>query len=123
MGSRPKLSGAWETSQSMLCVGLDPDAAQLPASFDHVHHASYEFCKAIADATAHTVCAFKPQFAYFAAQRAEPELERLCSYIRETYPGVLLILDAKRGDIGPTAQQYAREAFDRYAADVVTVNP
>ncbi|MEO7369375.1 MAG: orotidine-5'-phosphate decarboxylase, partial [Ilumatobacteraceae bacterium] len=67
--------------------------------------------------------AFKPQFAYFGAQRAEPALEKLCTYIRETYPDVLLILDAKRGDIGPTAQQYAREAFDRYGADVVTVNP
>ena len=107
----------------MLCVGLDPDPAQLPASFDRVHQPEYEFCKAIVDATADTVCAFKPQFAYFAAQRAEPALERLCRYIRHTYPDVLLILDAKRGDIGPTAVQYAREAFERYEADAVTVNP
>ena len=107
----------------MLCVGLDPDPAQLPAAFDRVHQPEYEFCKAIVDATADMVCAFKPQFAYFAAQRAEPALERLCRYIRHTYPDVLLILDAKRGDIGPTAAQYAREAFERYEADVVTVNP
>ena len=107
----------------MLCVGLDPDPAQLPAAFDRVHQPEYEFCKAIVDATADIVCAFKPQFAYFAAQRAEPALERLCRYIRHTYPDVLLILDAKRGDIGPTAAQYAREAFERYEADVVTVNP
>ena len=123
MGFHEHLRHAWATSQSMLCVGLDPDPARLPASFDASSAAIYEFCIAIVDATAHTVCAFKPQFAYFAAQRAEPELERLCNYIRHTYPDVLLILDAKRGDIGPTAQQYAREAFDRYGADVVTVNP
>ena len=107
----------------MLCVGLDPDPTRMPASFKASTGSIYEFCTAIVDATAHTVCAFKPQFAYFAAQRAEPELERLCNYIRHTYPDVLLILDAKRGDIGPTAQQYAHEAFDRYGADVVTVNP
>ena len=107
----------------MLCVGLDPDPSRLPAQFEPSPAGAYDFCKAIVDATAATVCAFKPQFAYFAAQRAEPELERLCHYIHDTYPNVLLILDAKRGDIGPTAEQYAREAFDRYGADVVTVNP
>jgi orotidine-5'-phosphate decarboxylase len=123
MGFHTKLRAAWETSQSMLCVGLDPDPARFPSTFERDRNATFEFCKAIVDATADTVCAFKPQFAYFAAQRAEPELERLCNYVRETYPDVLLILDAKRGDIGPTAQQYAREAFERYGADVVTVNP
>ena len=97
----------------MLCVGLDPDPALLPSPFEASSEASYQFCRAIVDSTAHAVCAFKPQFAYFAAQRAEPELEWLCRYIHDTYPHVLLILDAKRGDIGPTAQQYAREAFDR----------
>ena len=105
MGFHSKLQNAWEASQSMLCVGLDPDPARLPASFDTSNEAIYDFCTAIVDATAHTVCAFKPQFAYFAAQRAEPELERLCNFIRNTYPEKLLILDAKRGDIGPTAQQ------------------
>ncbi len=123
MGFHAKLKAAWEASQSMLCVGLDPDSTRLPMSFDRNNEAMYQFCKAIVDATAHTVCAFKPQFAYFAAQRAEPELERLCHYIRDTCPDVLLILDAKRGDIGPTAEQYAHEAFDRYGADAVTVNP
>jgi orotidine-5'-phosphate decarboxylase len=123
MGFHTKLHAAWEASQSMLCVGLDPDLDRMPASLGRNRASMYQFCKTIVDATAETVCAFKPQFAYFAAQRAEPELEKLCRYIRDTYPRVLLILDAKRGDIGPTAQQYAREAFDRYGADVVTVNP
>lgn len=123
MGFHTKLRAAWKASQSMLCVGLDPDPRRLPEPFEPSAAATYDFCRAIVDATAHTVCAFKPQFAYFAAQRAEPELERLCAYIHDNYPDVLLILDAKRGDIGPTAQQYASEAFDRYGADVVTVNP
>jgi orotidine-5'-phosphate decarboxylase len=107
----------------MLCVGLDPDPDRLPEVLRNTKDATFDFCRSIVDATADAVCAFKPQFAYFAAQRAEPELERLCNYISETYPRVLLILDAKRGDIGPTSEQYASEAFDRYGADVVTVNP
>ena len=81
------------------------------------------FCRAIIDATAYLVCAFKPQIAYFASQGAEDVLERLCAYVRETYPDVTLILDAKRGDIGPTAEHYAKEAFGRYGAHAVTVNP
>jgi orotidine-5'-phosphate decarboxylase len=120
---RDKLPAAWRSSGSMLCVGLDPDPSSWPEVVDRYPHPCYEFCKLIVDATASLVCAFKPQFAYFAAQGAENDLERLCRYIRSTYPDVLLILDAKRGDIGPTAQQYAREAFVRYGADVVTVNP
>src|SRR3954471_16278792 len=123
MGFHSKLRTAWETSQSMLCVGLDPDPRRVPAMFRSGGDAVFEFCKAIVDATADAVCAFKPQFAYFAAQRAEPQLERLCAYIHDTYPDTVLILDAKRGDIGPTAEQYAIEVFDRYGADAVTLNP
>lgn len=107
----------------MLCVGLDPDPALMPAHLSGSAEATYEFCKAVVDATSDSVCAFKPQFAYFGAQAAESQLERLCAYIRDTYPNVALILDAKRGDIGPTAEQYAREVFVRYGADAVTVNP
>lgn len=120
MAFHSQLRRAWTTSGSMLCVGLDPD----PARFPRVAHGSvFDFCRAIVDATADTVCAFKPQIAYFAAVGAEGELERLCRHIREQHPNVLLVLDAKRGDIGSTAEQYAREAFDRYGAHVVTVNP
>jgi orotidine-5'-phosphate decarboxylase len=123
MGFHSKLRSAWATSQSMLCVGLDPDPTRTPASLGDGRDATFQFCKQIVDATADIACAFKPQIAYFAAQRAEATLERLCAYIRDTYPNVLLVLDAKRGDIGPTAEQYAQEAFVRYGADVVTVNP
>ena len=104
----------------MLCVGLDPDPARFP---EVVHGSIFDFCMGIIDATADVVCAFKPQIAYFAATGAENDLERLCATIRDRYPDVLLVLDAKRGDIGSTAEQYAHEAFDRYRAHVVTVNP
>ena len=123
MGFHDRLAKAWSTSGSMLCVGLDPDPASFPEPLDGVPDAIERFCKAIVDATADLVCAFKPQFAHFAAQRAEPQLEAVCRYVRETYPDVVLVLDAKRGDVGSTAEHYAREAFGRYAADAVTVNP
>ena len=114
------LRRAWAQSDSMLCVGLDPDPARFP---DAVGGSVLDFCTAIVDATADVVCAFKPQIAYFAAAGAEADLERLCAHIRDRHPHVLLVLDAKRGDIGSTAEQYAHEAFDRYGAHVVTVNP
>lgn len=107
----------------MLCVGLDPDPTRLPAPLDGMPDAITHFCTSIIDATADLVCAFKPQFAHFASQRAEPQLEAVCRHVRERYPDVVLVLDAKRGDVGSTAEHYAREAFGRYGADAVTVNP
>jgi orotidine-5'-phosphate decarboxylase len=107
----------------LLCVGLDPDLTRFPRALETGHDNVFRFCKAIVDATADLVCAFKPQIAYFASQREEDALERLCTYILETYPDVTLVLDAKRGDIGSTAEHYAREAFGRYGAHAVTVNP
>jgi len=81
------------------------------------------FCRAIVDATVDKVCAFKPQVAHFSALGCEAVLVDLIRYVHETYPGVPVILDAKRGDIGSTAERYAIEAFERYDADAVTVNP
>ncbi len=107
----------------MLCVGLDPDPARFPASVSDAPDATERFCRAIIDATADLVCAFKPQIAYFASRGDEDALENICSYVRSEYPDVTLVLDAKRGDIGSTAEHYAREAFDRYGAHAVTVNP
>ena len=106
----------------MLCVGLDPDPAKIPAHLNGPD-AIFRFCADIADATADLACSFKPQIAYFAAIGAEAQLEKLCEHIRTNHPRVVLILDAKRGDIGPTAERYAHEAFVRYGADAVTVNP
>jgi orotidine-5'-phosphate decarboxylase len=118
-----KLSAAWSSNDSLLCVGLDPDLARLPAHLRAQPDGIARFCKAIIDATADLACAFKPQIAYFAALGAEAQLEQICAYLRERYPHIPLILDAKRGDIGATAHQYAREAYERYGADAVTVNP
>jgi orotidine-5'-phosphate decarboxylase len=118
-----KLCAAWTANQSLLCVGFDPDVARFPAELHGKPDAIFLFCKAIADATADTACAFKPQIAYFAALRAEDQLEALCNYLRSAHPHIPIVLDAKRGDIGATAEQYAREAFERYDADAVTVNP
>lgn len=118
-----KLADAWARNNSMLCVGLDPDLARFPGHLRDQPDGIVQFCKAIIDATADLACAFKPQIAYFAALGAEDQLEAICRYLRDTYPHIPLVLDAKRGDIGATAHQYAREAFDRYGADAVTVNP
>ena len=117
------LAGAERANASMLCVGLDPDPARFPEPLRGDATRIFEFCAAIVDATRDLVVAFKPQIACFAAHRAEPQLERLIAHIHETAPGVPVILDAKRGDVGSTAEHYAREAFDRYRADAVTVSP
>ena len=117
------LNAAWDRNNSLLCVGLDPDPAKFPAHFKGRPKAIFEFCSSIADATADLVCCFKPQIAYFAAQRAEDQLEALIAHIHERHPGIPVILDAKRGDIGSTAEQYAVEIFERYGADAITVNP
>ena len=117
------LAAAAQKNDSLLCVGLDPDPAKFPAHLKGRNDAIFEFCAAIVDATADLVCSFKPQIAYFAARRAEDQLEALIAHIHDKHPGIPVILDAKRGDIGSTAEQYAVEAFGRFRADAVTVNP
>ncbi|NBT35113.1 MAG: orotidine-5'-phosphate decarboxylase [Betaproteobacteria bacterium] len=116
---------AWAMSSSLLCVGLDPEPDRLPAELSQQPHleAVEAFCRGIVEATAPSCCAFKPQIAHFAALGAEPVLERLSAWVKSKYPHHLWILDAKRGDIGSTASRYAQEAFDRYGADAVTLNP
>ena len=118
-----KLRQAERTNGSLLCVGLDPEPAKFPDAMRGDASKIYDFCAAIVDATADLVIAFKPQIAYFAAHGAEGQLERLMEHMRRTAPQVPIILDAKRGDIGSTAEQYAREAFERYGADCVTLSP
>ncbi|HJV62687.1 MAG TPA: orotidine-5'-phosphate decarboxylase [Albitalea sp.] len=112
-----------QQNQSMLCVGLDPEPAKFPGAWRGDASRIFDFCAAIVDATRDLVIAFKPQIAYFAAHRAEEQLERLIAHIHRVAPGVPVILDAKRGDIGSTAEQYAREAFERYQADALTLSP
>ncbi|WP_068809436.1 orotidine-5'-phosphate decarboxylase [Thauera phenolivorans] len=117
------LKAAWQQRDSLLCVGLDPDPAKFPAHLQGRPDAILEFCTAIVDATADLACCFKPQIAYFAAHRAEDQLEALIAHVHARHPGTPVILDAKRGDIGSTAEQYAVEAFERFDADAITVNP
>lgn len=118
-----KLNHAWKTQDSLLMVGLDPDIKRLPTPIRGERDALWQFCKGMVDATAPYVCGFKPQIAYFASLGAEDVLQSLCDYIRTQHPNLVLMLDAKRGDIGSTAEHYAREAFERYQADAVTINP
>lgn len=118
-----QLQSAWASQDSMLCVGFDPDSKHLPPSLQGKPEGIFEFCREIADATADLVCSFKPQFAYFASQRAEAQLEKLIRHLKDHYPHIPVILDSKRGDIGSTAEHYAMEVFERYGADAVTVSP
>lgn len=117
------LRARWRNADTLLCVGLDPDLARLPEELAGKPDAIYSFCTGIVDATADLVCAFKPQIAYFASEGAEDALNRVVAYIHSNHPGIPVILDAKRGDIGSTAKHYAEEAFDRYGADCVTLSP
>jgi orotidine-5'-phosphate decarboxylase len=117
------LQGAERQNASLLCVGLDPEPAKFPRHWQGDASKIFDFCAAIVDATTDLAMAFKPQIAYFAAHRAEEQLERLVAHIRRVAPHVPVILDAKRGDIGATAEQYAIEAFERFGADAVTLSP
>lgn len=118
-----QLAAAERLNQSLLCVGLDPEPAKFPGAWQHDAGRIFDFCATIVDATRDLVLAYKPQIAYFAAHRAEDQLERLIAHIRRVAPEVPVILDAKRGDVGSTAEQYALEAFERYQADAVTLSP
>lgn len=118
-----QLRAAATQNNSMLCVGLDPEPSRFPGGMKGDASRIYDFCAAIVDATHDLVNSFKPQIAYFAAHRAEDQLEKLMAHMRAVAPHVPVILDAKRGDIGSTAEQYAKEAFERYGADAVTLSP
>lgn len=112
-----------EHTRSPVCVGLDPYPELFPDFLQHHDDNIFAFCCAIVDATHDLVCAYKPQFAHFAALGETESLRRVIEYIKDKYPDIPVILDAKRGDIGSTATMYAKEAFEIYGADAVTVNP
>jgi orotidine-5'-phosphate decarboxylase len=118
-----KLQNIWKKNDSMVCVGLDPDLNKLPKCLKSFEFPIFEFNKQIIDATCDLVCAYKPQAAYYAGQDADDQLKMTIDYIWKNYPEIPVILDVKRGDIGSTAQMYALEAFGRYQADAVTLNP
>lgn len=117
------LEHRWRTTKSMLCVGLDPDERRIPSSFGKSPEAKVEnFCRTVVEVCHPFVCAFKPQIAYFSAIGCESVLERIVEFVRTTAPGIPVILDAKRNDIGSTSEKYAQEAFERYKVDALTVN-
>src|SRR5215469_5775132 len=118
-----QLERSWDSSDSLVCVGLDPEIERFPEQIADQASPIFQFNRAIIDATADLVCAYKPQFAHYAAYEAEDQLERTIDYIHRSYPGIPVILDSKRGDVGNTAERYAIEAFERYHADAVTVSP
>jgi orotidine-5'-phosphate decarboxylase len=123
MGFVDDIRRRWSEANTLVCVGLDPEPAKFPALLREDPDAVFAFCRDIVDATADLAACFKPQIAHFSALGAESALQRLIRHVHEAHPGVPVILDAKRGDIGSTAQHYAAEAFDRYGADAVTLNP
>lgn len=121
MGFLQKLDAAVDKNNSLLCVGLDPDASKIPVS----QKSYFDFNKAIIDATAGTVCAFKPNLAFYEEKGAEgiKQLEQTCQYIRERYPDIPIILDFKNGDIGNTNNYYAGFAFRHLQVDAITIQP
>ena len=118
-----RLDAAQRVNSSLLCVGLDPDPNRIDCDEGRDRAAILEYLIGVVDATVDLVCAYKPQIAHFSALGAEAELTQLIAHIHSQHPHIPVILDAKRGDIGSTAERYAAEAFDRYGADAVTVNP
>lgn len=117
------IESGWEKKNTLLCVGLDTDLNKVPLPIREKEYPVFEFNRAIVDSTHDLVCAYKPQIAFYSASRKEDELEMTIEYIHKNYPGIPVILDIKRGDIGSTADKYAIEAFNRYHADAVTLNP
>jgi orotidine-5'-phosphate decarboxylase len=118
-----QLYAAAARNNSLVCVGLDPEPEKLPAQLRDLPQPIFEFNRRIVDATAEYACCYKPQFAHYAALGAEDQLLATIRYIHERHPGLPVILDSKRGDIGSTAAKYAQESFGRYGADAATVNP
>ncbi len=116
-----RLALVQESYDTLLCIGLDPDPARFPASIRQSANPVFEFNRHIIDATADLVCCYKPQIAHYAALGAEAELEQTINYIKDR--NIPVVLDAKRGDVGSTAEKYAQEVFDRYGADAATINP
>ena len=118
-----KLDNAWRERNSLVWVGLDPDLEKIPHHLKSRPHPVFDFNKQIIDATADLACAYKLQIAYYAGYAIEDQLTQTIKHLAGNYPHLPIILDAKRNDIGATAEMYAKEAFDRYCADAVTVNP
>ncbi len=120
MNFAAKLQHAITQNNSLLCVGLDPDYENLKGA-----KSQFEFNKRIIDQTAEFVCCFKPQIAFYSAagNKGLEDLKKTIDYIHKKYSAIPVLLDAKRGDVGHTSEMYAKEVFNVFNADAVTVNP
>ena len=125
MDFKHKLSASQAKNNSLLCIGLDPDIAKLPKDVVNSRTPLFNFNKAIIDATADLVCAYKPNSAFYEGRGAEgiEELKHTCDYIQQNHPDIPIILDFKRGDIVNTNNHYAQFAFDYLSADAITIQP
>lgn len=123
--SRERLLENIRRRKSFLCVGLDTDPGLIPQSLHNDPDPVFSFNKAIIDATAPYAVAFKPNTAFYEANGLKGwiSLEKTVAYIREKYADILIIADAKRGDIGNTSASYARAFFDVMGVDAITVAP
>lgn len=125
MGFKEKLTARWHKSNSLLCVGLDPDITKIPVHIASGPEPLFEFNRAIIDATADTVAAYKPNSAMYEAsgRSGVEQLQKTCAYIETNYPDIPILLDFKRGDIGNTNNYYAQYAFDYLGVDAITIHP
>lgn len=117
------LEASCRRANTCLCVGLDIDWRKMSSWFPPGSFGLVEFGRRLVQATSQHTCAYKFNHAFFAAQGLEDELAQIIRYVKHTCANIPVILDAKRGDIGNSAIRYAEEAFTRYHADAVTVNP
>ena len=120
-----KLDGIIQKQNSLVCVGLDSEISKIPAHLQSDKTPQFTFNKAIIDATHDLVCAYKPNSAFYEARGVDgiAELKMTCDYIRQSHPEIVLILDAKRADIGSTNEGYVTYAFDWLGADAITLHP
>jgi len=125
MTFRQKLEKIIRINNSLLSIGLDPDLEKIPQHLRKYKDPIFNFNKQTIDATYDLVCAYKPQIAHYAARgvRGVGSLLKTINYLNYIYPKIPIILDSKRAEIGSTSNLYAKEAFDVFNADAVTVNP
>ena len=123
--NRQELIKQIKEKRSFLCVGLDSDIKKLPACVMDSEDPIFEFNKAIIDATAAYTVAYKPNLAFYEAFGVKGwiSFEKTVKYIKEKYPEIFIIADAKRGDIGNTSALYARSFFEEMKVDSITVAP
>lgn len=120
-----KLDSITKKNNSLLCVGLDSEISRIPDHLKKSANPQFQFNKAIIDATHDLVCAYKPNSAFYEALGDEGirQLKLTCDYLREKFPEIFIILDAKRADIGSTNEGYVRYAYDWLGVDAITLQP